>query len=60
MLRHHIYDNIYVNCPFELDKSQIIRDDIRWPSRWDAYLKMEGAQVHWFSILNALMAGGLL
>ncbi|CAL5342207.1 unnamed protein product [Camellia sinensis] len=70
MLRHHIYDNIYVNCPFELDKSQIIREqervsftyevefvksDIRWPSRWDAYLKMEGAQVHWFSILNALM-----
>ncbi|CAL5403250.1 unnamed protein product [Camellia sinensis] len=70
MLRHHIYDNIYVNCPFELDKSQMIREqervsftyevefvksDIRWPSRWDAYLKMEGAQVHWFSILNALM-----
>ncbi|KAL7216534.1 hypothetical protein ACSBR1_028475 [Camellia fascicularis] len=70
MLRHHIYDNIYVNCLFELDKSQIIREqervsftyevefvksDIRWPSRWDAYLKMEGARVHWFSILNALM-----
>jgi transmembrane 9 superfamily protein 2/4 len=28
---------------------------IRWPSRWDAYLKMEGARVHWFSILNSLM-----
>ncbi|KAI8006675.1 Transmembrane 9 superfamily member 12 [Camellia lanceoleosa] len=70
MLRHHIYDNIYVNCPLELDKSQIIREqervsftynvefvksDIRWPSRWDAYLQMEGAQVHWFSILNSLM-----
>jgi hypothetical protein len=27
----------------------------RWPSRWDAYLKMEGARVHWFSILNSLM-----
>ncbi|KAL0284527.1 UNVERIFIED_CONTAM: Transmembrane 9 superfamily member 12, partial [Sesamum radiatum] len=26
-----------------------------WPSRWDAYLKMEGARVHWFSILNSLM-----
>jgi transmembrane 9 superfamily protein 2/4 len=31
------------------------RSDIRWPSRWDAYLKMEGARVHWFSILNSLM-----
>jgi transmembrane 9 superfamily protein 2/4 len=29
--------------------------EIRWPSRWDAYLKMEGARVHWFSILNSLM-----
>jgi transmembrane 9 superfamily protein 2/4 len=29
--------------------------DIRWPSRWDAYLKMEGTRVHWFSILNSLM-----
>ncbi|XP_024374433.1 transmembrane 9 superfamily member 11 isoform X2 [Physcomitrium patens] len=29
--------------------------NIRWPSRWDAYLKMEGARVHWFSILNSLM-----
>ncbi|KAL5972317.1 Transmembrane 9 superfamily member 12 [Asimina triloba] len=59
-----------VNCPLELDKSQIIQEqakitftyevefvksDIRWPSRWDAYLKMDGARVHWFSILNSLM-----
>ncbi|KAF3628735.1 Transmembrane 9 superfamily member 11 [Capsicum annuum] len=29
--------------------------DIKWPSRWDAYLKMEGAKVHWFSILNSMM-----
>ncbi|KAL5726297.1 Transmembrane 9 superfamily member 12 [Ranunculus cassubicifolius] len=66
-----MYDKIdSVNCPFELDKSQLIREqeritftyevefvksDIRWPSRWDAYLKMEGARVHWFSILNSLM-----
>jgi transmembrane 9 superfamily protein 2/4 len=28
---------------------------IRWPSRWDSYLKMEGTRVHWFSILNSLM-----
>ncbi|CAL5406116.1 unnamed protein product [Camellia sinensis] len=70
MSKLHMYDNISVNCPLELDKSQIIRErervsftyevefvrsDIRWPSRWDAYLKMEGARVHWFSILNSLM-----
>ncbi|KAF5742053.1 putative Endosomal P24A protein precursor [Tripterygium wilfordii] len=29
--------------------------DIKWPSRWDAYLKMQGSKVHWFSILNSLM-----
>ncbi|KAJ7964637.1 Transmembrane 9 superfamily member [Quillaja saponaria] len=71
MTKHHMYEKISpVNCPAELDKYQIIREqerisftyevefvksDIRWPSRWDAYLKMEGARVHWFSILNSLM-----
>ncbi|PIN22076.1 Endosomal membrane protein, EMP70 [Handroanthus impetiginosus] len=59
-----------VSCPQELDKSQVIREqervsftyevefvksNIKWPSRWDAYLKMEGDRVHWFSILNSLM-----
>uniref|UniRef100_A0A1J3CWS4 Transmembrane 9 superfamily member n=1 Tax=Noccaea caerulescens TaxID=107243 RepID=A0A1J3CWS4_NOCCA len=67
----HMYDPVpSVNCPLELDKAQIIkeneritftyevefvRSETRWPSRWDAYLKMEGARVHWFSILNSLM-----
>ncbi|XP_059661313.1 transmembrane 9 superfamily member 12 [Cornus florida] len=71
MKKLHIYDNFTaVSCPVELDKSQIIREqervsftyevefvksNIRWPSRWDAYLKMEGARVHWFSIMNSLM-----
>ncbi|KAL2249523.1 transmembrane 9 superfamily member 11 [Sesamum indicum] len=32
-----------------------VESDIKWPSRWDAYLKMEGSKVHWFSILNSLM-----
>ncbi|KAI3730022.1 hypothetical protein L6452_18698 [Arctium lappa] len=32
-----------------------VTSDIKWPSRWDAYLKMEGAKVHWFSIFNSLM-----
>ncbi|CAM6092358.1 unnamed protein product [Calypogeia fissa] len=34
---------------------QFVKSEIRWPSRWDAFLKMEGARVHWFSILNSLM-----
>lgn len=29
--------------------------NIKWASRWDAYLKSRGDQVHWFSILNSLM-----
>ncbi|PPD77096.1 hypothetical protein GOBAR_DD25979 [Gossypium barbadense] len=52
MTKLHMYDSISpVNCPLELDKSQIIRErerisftyevefvksDIRWPSRWDS------------------------
>lgn len=71
MSKLNMYDKIDpVTCPLELDKCQIIREqekitfsydvefvksDIRWPSRWDAYLKMEGARVHWFSIMNSLM-----
>ncbi|XP_010036099.2 transmembrane 9 superfamily member 12 [Eucalyptus grandis] len=71
MSKDKMYDRIDpVTCPTEYDKSQIIREqeqvsftyevefvksDIRWPSRWDAYLQMEGAKVHWFSILNSLM-----
>ncbi|XP_048435257.1 transmembrane 9 superfamily member 12-like [Pyrus x bretschneideri] len=71
MKKKAMYEKIQpVNCPSDVEKSQIIREqekvsftyevefvksDIRWPSRWDAYLKMEGARVHWFSILNSLM-----
>ena len=29
--------------------------EVSWASRWDAYLKMPGGRVHWFSILNSLM-----
>lgn len=71
MKKFDMYANIpSVECPTDLDKSQIIREkervsftyevefvksNIQWPSRWDAYLKMVGARVHWFSILNSLM-----
>lgn len=27
----------------------------RWASRWDAYLRMPGGKVHWFSILNSIL-----
>ncbi|ERM94351.1 hypothetical protein AMTR_s00010p00245480 [Amborella trichopoda] len=37
-----------------------VESDIKWPSRWDSYLKMEGARVHWFSILNSLMVVAFL
>ncbi|XP_024986829.1 transmembrane 9 superfamily member 11-like isoform X2 [Cynara cardunculus var. scolymus] len=42
----------YVTYSYEVS---FVLSDIKWPSRWDAYLKMEGAKVHWFSILNSLM-----
>ncbi|KAI8465394.1 MAG: Endomembrane protein 70-domain-containing protein [Monoraphidium minutum] len=29
--------------------------DTKWASRWDAYLRMPGGKVHWFSILNSLL-----
>lgn len=29
--------------------------DVRWASRWDAYLKMTGGQIHWFAILNSVL-----
>nr|XP_010928520.1 transmembrane 9 superfamily member 11 [Elaeis guineensis] len=32
-----------------------VESHIKWPSRWDAYLKIEGSKVHWLSILNSLM-----
>jgi len=29
---------------------------VRWASRWDTYLKINGGQIHWFSIVNSLLA----
>ena len=28
---------------------------IKWASRWDAYLRMPGGKVHWFSIVNSFI-----
>ncbi|GMH20588.1 hypothetical protein Nepgr_022429 [Nepenthes gracilis] len=47
-----IKENQQVIFTYEVE---FVESDIKWPSRWDAYLKMEGAKVHWFSILNSLM-----
>jgi len=29
--------------------------EVKWASRWDAYLLMSDNQIHWFSIVNSLM-----
>ncbi|KAL8158736.1 hypothetical protein V2J09_000273 [Rumex salicifolius] len=34
---------------------EFVMSETKWLSRWDAYLKMEGEKVHWFSILNSMM-----
>ncbi|KAK1439436.1 hypothetical protein QVD17_05254 [Tagetes erecta] len=47
-----VKENEPVSFTYEVS---FVMSDIKWPSRWDAYLKMEGAKVHWFSILNSLM-----
>lgn len=31
------------------------RSDIKWASRWDAYLQMTNPEIHWFSIVNSLV-----
>jgi len=32
-----------------------VESSVRWASRWDNYLKMEGGEIHWLSILNSAM-----
>lgn len=31
------------------------KSDIVWASRWDTYLKVGDAQIHWFSIVNSIV-----
>ncbi|KAI8007756.1 Transmembrane 9 superfamily member 12 [Camellia lanceoleosa] len=54
MSKLHMYDNISVNCPLELDKSQIIREQERVSFTYEVEF-VRSARVHWFSILNSLM-----
>ncbi|KAJ6329921.1 hypothetical protein OIU76_008695 [Salix suchowensis] len=59
--RHTVVNS---NSPQEVeDKAEIIftydvefqDSDVKWASRWDAYLLMTDDQIHWFSIVNSLM-----
>ncbi|XP_021746258.1 transmembrane 9 superfamily member 8 [Chenopodium quinoa] len=34
---------------------QFQESEVKWASRWDAYLLMSDDQIHWFSIVNSLM-----
>ncbi|CAF1006708.1 unnamed protein product [Didymodactylos carnosus] len=34
---------------------QWIKSETRWASRWDTYLAMTDAQIHWFSIINSVI-----
>ncbi|XP_038710979.1 transmembrane 9 superfamily member 8-like [Tripterygium wilfordii] len=34
---------------------EFVPSDVKWASRWDAYLLMNDDQIHWFSIVNSLM-----
>lgn len=53
-------DTMKIN-PITSDKLDVIwsysvtfeLSDVRWASRWDAYLKMQDPQIHWFSLLNS-------
>ncbi len=34
----------------------VIVVDVKWASRWDAYLQSSGStSIHWFSIINSLL-----
>jgi len=50
--------------PFDLDSDHKItysydvvwvESEVTWATRWDNYLRMSDAQVHWFSIINSVM-----
>nr|VDD34094.1 unnamed protein product [Brassica oleracea] len=48
------------STPQEVEqKKEIIftydESEVKWASRWDAYLLMNDNQIHWFSIVNSLM-----
>ncbi|GAU27047.1 hypothetical protein TSUD_314090 [Trifolium subterraneum] len=59
--KHTVVNN---NSPQEVEENKEIiftydvdfqESDVKWASRWDAYLLMNDDQIHWFSIVNSLM-----
>ncbi|XP_058785966.1 transmembrane 9 superfamily member 8-like [Vicia villosa] len=59
--KHTVMNN---NSPQEVEENKEIiftydvdfqESDVKWASRWDAYLLMNDDQIHWFSIVNSLM-----
>ncbi|EMS51822.1 Transmembrane 9 superfamily member 4 [Triticum urartu] len=52
---------VQVNRPLAFSyEVAFVESAVEWPSRWDAYLEMGGAQVHWFSILNSIVVVAFL
>jgi transmembrane 9 superfamily member 2/4 len=47
-----IGENEQITFTYEVEN---VKSNIRCPSRWDVYMKMDGAKVHWFSIMNSMM-----
>ncbi|XP_048444420.1 transmembrane 9 superfamily member 8-like [Pyrus x bretschneideri] len=61
---HSKHTVVNSNSPQEVaEKQEIIftydvefqESDVKWASRWDAYLRMGDYQIHWFSIVNSLL-----
>ncbi|XP_057433449.1 transmembrane 9 superfamily member 8-like [Lotus japonicus] len=61
---HAKHTVINSNTPQEVEENKEIiftydvdfqESDVKWASRWDAYLLMNDDQIHWFSIVNSLM-----
>ncbi|CAL0327170.1 unnamed protein product [Lupinus luteus] len=61
---HSKHTVVNSNTPQEVEENQEIiftydvdfqESDVKWASRWDAYLLMNDDQIHWFSIVNSLM-----
>jgi len=46
--------NIYIKVDFTYSLYWE-KSDVKWASRWDIYLSMSNAQIHWFSILNSIV-----
>eukprot|EP01018_Ginkgo_biloba_P013823 Gb_22707 [translate_table: standard] len=52
-------ENAKKEFDFEVIGFEVVPCNVIWPSRWDAYLKMQGARVQWNSISNSLMITGM-